>query len=93
MSERFRGPPATPGCGIADRIAGTCRGEQFVLIACLIVTQQDHWLNDAGFAWFLVGAFGIGLAAETLMSVSKLRLSQTRDSRSPATNLPTSSNT
>lgn len=43
------------------------------LIACLLVTQRQPQLTDAGFAWYLIGAFLIGLLLETVLAVGQLK--------------------
>lgn len=42
------------------------------LVVCLIMAQREPGMVDAGFAWYLVGAFMVGLLIETAMSLGQL---------------------
>jgi hypothetical protein len=63
-------PPTRPAAHV---LLGTGIRMSLPLVLCLVVTQQSPWLREAGFAWFLVAAFSVGLAAETIMSVGQLQ--------------------
>lgn len=43
------------------------------LMTCLLVTLRKPQLNEAGFAWYLIGAFLIGLMLETVLAVGQLK--------------------
>ena len=43
------------------------------LIVCLWVARRPSGLNDAGFAWYLIIAFLLGLLLETVMSVGQIK--------------------
>ena len=63
-------PPQNPvahvGVGMAVRMS-------LPLVACLLVVRRPGSLNDAGFAWYLIIAFLLGLLLETVMSVGQLK--------------------
>jgi len=68
---------ATPGMVPADRpavhaVLGMGLRMSLPLVVCLMVTQREPGMVDAGFAWYLVGAFMIGLLIETAMSLGQL---------------------
>ena len=46
---------------------------RLTLIVCLMVVRRPGGLNDAGFAWYLIIAFLLGLLLETVMSVGYLK--------------------
>lgn len=62
-------PPSRPAAhvlvGMAIRMGGP-------LLVCLYVQQFGDSLIEAGFAWYLIGAFLWGLVFETLLSVGQL---------------------
>ncbi len=43
------------------------------LLVCLLVAQRPGGLNDAGFAWYLLAAFLLGLLLETAMAIGQLK--------------------
>ncbi len=43
------------------------------LLTCLLVTLRKPQLTEAGFAWYLIGAFLIGLLLETMLSIGQLK--------------------
>jgi hypothetical protein len=43
------------------------------LLTCLLVTRRQPQLTEAGFAWYLIGAFLIGLLLETVLVVGQLK--------------------
>lgn len=43
------------------------------LLVCLLVVRQGGGLHDAGFAWYLLVAFMLGLLLETAMAVGQLK--------------------
>ena len=63
-------PPEKPAAHV---LVGMSIRMSLPLLACLLVTQQSAWLTAAGFAWFLVAAFCLGLAFETAVSVGQLQ--------------------
>jgi hypothetical protein len=63
-------PPSRPAAHV---LVGTSIRMSLPLLLCLIVTRQSDWLTEAGFAWFLVAAFCVGLAVETLLAVGQLQ--------------------
>ena len=46
------------------------------LLVCLFVTQNDPHMTEAGFAWYLIPAFLLGLAVETAMSVGQVKATE-----------------
>lgn len=48
-----------------------------LLASLLIIKQQPAWIT-AGFGWFIVGAFLLGLLVETLFSVGQLQLAESK---------------
>ena len=63
-------PPEKPAAHV---LVGMAIRMSLPLLACLLVTQQSDGLTAAGFAWFLVAAFCLGLAFETTVSVGQLQ--------------------
>jgi hypothetical protein len=63
-------PPSRPAAHV---LLGTSIRMSLPLLLCLAVTRQSAWLAEAGFAWFLVAAFSLGLAVETLLAVGQLQ--------------------
>lgn len=63
-------PPQNPvahvGVGMAIRMT-------LPLIVCLMVVRRAGDLKDAGFAWYLIIAFLLGLLLETVMAVGQLK--------------------
>ena len=63
-------PPQSPvahvGVGMAVRMS-------LPLAVCLLIVRRPGGLNDAGFAWYLIIAFLLGLLLETAMSVGQLK--------------------
>lgn len=63
-------PPQNPmahvGIGMALRMS-------LPLIACLAVVQRSEALESAGFAWYLIVAFLLGLLLETVMAVGQIK--------------------
>lgn len=64
---------ATPDRPAAHAVLGMAIRMSLPLIACLIITQRESDLTSAGFAWYLVGAFCVGLFFETAMSLGQLK--------------------
>ena len=64
---------ATPDRAAAHAVLGMAIRMSLPLIACLVITQRESDLTSAGFAWYLVGAFCIGLFFETAMSLGQLK--------------------
>lgn len=62
-------PPERPA---AHAVLGMAVRMSLPLIVCLLVTQREPGLTDAGFAWYLVGAFCVGLFVETAISLGQL---------------------
>jgi hypothetical protein len=61
-------PAAYVGVGMAFRMG-------VPLGVCLLVLQRYDELVKAGFAWYLIAAFMVGLLLETLMAVGELKSS------------------
>ena len=53
------------------------------LMTCLLLTTQSHRIVDAGFVWFLLGAYCVGLTSETVLNVSKLKESSANGAARP----------
>ena len=60
------------------------------LAVCLVLVQQDHWLMTYGFGLFLVAAFTVGLTAETLFTLSRLKVDDLAIDAPQTPNIPTS---
>jgi hypothetical protein len=61
-------PPSRPAAHV---LVGMVTRMGLPLLVCLFVTQRQPLLQAAGFSWFLIAAFVLGLALETLMSVGQ----------------------
>ena len=73
-------PPDKPAAHV---LVGMAIRMSLPLLACLLITQQSTWLTEAGFAWFLVAAFSLGLAFETGVSVGQLQTPSPSARRDP----------
>lgn len=62
-------PPSRPAAHV---LWGTSIRMSLPLVLCL-VSRQSPALMEAGLAWFLVGAFSVGLVVETLLAVGQLQ--------------------
>lgn len=66
-------PPEKP---TAHVLVGMAVRMGLPLFACLLVTQGAQQLVNAGFVWYLLGAFLLVLLLETLMAVGQLQTHQ-----------------
>ena len=63
-------PPSQPAAHV---LLGMILRMGLPLGLCLVILQYSAWLKDAGFGWYLVAAFSLGLAIETLLTVGQLQ--------------------
>jgi hypothetical protein len=61
-----------------------------LLASLFVVEQQRDWIS-AGYGWFVVGAFLLGLTAETLFTVGHLQALTAKSPKSESGNGPPSS--
>ena len=64
---------ATPDRAATHAVLGMFIRMSLPLLACLIITQRESDLTAVGFAWYLVGAFCVGLFVETAMSLGQIK--------------------